>query len=336
MDLWAERGLSSWSGVEAGITGIPGVEVQKLQAAGLRSLLQRRRRRRGKGQDEAWLQHHHQLVKEVEEADKGSGFDVIFYGDSIMESTRGTYMGSSWSDFSPVRDVWLEAFGSKPYVVHTLAIAGDTVQRLLWRMRNGELPKKNHPRVVVVLIGSNDLTSPDCASPGAANRTAAELRGLLVYIHRRLPATQIVAMAVLPKGESWPNKCSTAIAAANARLEAYARANRRWLHFLDVGDKFLTHVDNGEGQQDIVPSLLTADTISPSFYGMRVIVKDLVPLIDSLVAQKPSKQRTAETDRKGDNQASKRLSRRHRAQRRKDMRERAGAKKNKEQDDGFV
>ncbi len=153
---------------------------------------------------------------------------------------------------------------------------------------------------------------------------------------RRLPATQIVAMAVLPKGESWPNKCSTAIAAANARLEAYARANRKWLHFLDVGDKFLTHVDNGEGQQDIVPSLLTADTISPSFYGMRVIVKDLVPLIDSLVAQKPSKQRPAETDRRGDDQASKKLSRRHRAKRRKDMRERAGAKKNKEQDDGFV
>lgn len=64
------------------------MEVQKLQATGSRSLLQRRRRRRGKGQDEAWLQHHQQLVKEVEEADKGSGFDVIFYGDSIMESTR--------------------------------------------------------------------------------------------------------------------------------------------------------------------------------------------------------------------------------------------------------
>lgn len=64
------------------------MEVHKTQAAGVRSLLQRRRRRKGKGQDEAWLQHHQQLVKEVEEADKGSGFDVIFYGDSIMESTR--------------------------------------------------------------------------------------------------------------------------------------------------------------------------------------------------------------------------------------------------------
>lgn len=143
-------------------------------------------------------------------------------------------------------------------------------------------------------------------------------------------------MAVLPKGETWPNTCSKAIAAANARLEAYARANRKWLHFLDVGDKFLTHVDNGEGQQDIVPSLLTADTISPSFYGMRVIVKDLVPLVDSIMAQKSSKQRTAETDRRRNDQASKKMSRRQRAQRRKDMRERAGAKKNKEQDDGFV
>lgn len=33
-------------------------------------------------------------------------------------------MGSSWSDFGPVRDVWVEAFGGKPYAVHTLAIAG--------------------------------------------------------------------------------------------------------------------------------------------------------------------------------------------------------------------
>lgn len=58
------------------------------EEAGVRRLLQRRRRRRGKGQDEAWLQHHQQLVKEVEEADRKSGFDVLFYGDSIMESTR--------------------------------------------------------------------------------------------------------------------------------------------------------------------------------------------------------------------------------------------------------
>lgn len=41
-------------------------------------------------------------------------------------------MGSSWSDFGPVRDVWVEAFGTKPYVVHTLAIAGAVLQTWAW------------------------------------------------------------------------------------------------------------------------------------------------------------------------------------------------------------
>lgn len=63
----------------------------------------------------------------------------------------------------------------------------DTVQRLLWRLKNGELPTKNQPRVAVVLIGTNDLTSPGCSAPSAGNLTAAELRGLLVYMHRHTP-----------------------------------------------------------------------------------------------------------------------------------------------------
>ena len=142
-----------------------------------------------------------------------------------------------------------------------------------------------------------------------------------------MPATQIVAMAVLPKGETWPNACSQAVGAANTRLQAYAKANSHWLHYLDVGDKFLTHVDNGEGQQNIVPSLLTADTVSPSFYGMRVIVKELVPLIDSIIAQKPSSKKSARMSSKGDGGSRKKSSRAERARMRKSMREKASAKR---------
>ncbi len=150
-----------------------------------------------------------------------------------------------------------------------------------------------------------------------------------------MPTTQIVGMAVLPKGETWPNTCSKAITAANARLKAYARANSLWLHYLDVGDKFLTHVDNGNGQQDIVPSLLTADTVSPSFYGMRVIVKELVPLIDGLIAQKPSKPKTAQDGSKIHRGEKRKVTRLERAGRRKSMRDKASAQRKEELDSAY-
>lgn len=59
------------------------------EGAGGRGLQQRaRQRRRGRGQDEQWVRQHEALVREVEAADKEDGFDVLFFGDSIMESTR--------------------------------------------------------------------------------------------------------------------------------------------------------------------------------------------------------------------------------------------------------
>ena len=43
--------------------------------------------------------------------------------------------------------------------------------------------------------------------------------------------------------------------------------------------------DDGHGHQEIVPSLLTQDTLNPSFYGMRIIAKELEALIDTLMTK---------------------------------------------------
>ena len=63
------------------------------------------------------------------------------------------------------------------------------MKKLLWRMKNGEVPLKREPKVAVVMIGTEDLVSPACADPITAPRTAAELRGLLVYMHRCRPSS---------------------------------------------------------------------------------------------------------------------------------------------------
>lgn len=43
--------------------------------------------------------------------------------------------------------------------------------------------------------------------------------------------------------------------------------------------------DDGQGHQEIVPSLLTQDTLNPSQYGIRIIATELEPVLDRLAAQ---------------------------------------------------
>ena len=36
---------------------------------------------------------------------------------------------------------------------------GDTSNNVWWRIKNGELPKNHMPKVVVLMVGANDLTA---------------------------------------------------------------------------------------------------------------------------------------------------------------------------------
>ena len=51
-------------------------------------------------------------------------------------------------------------------------------------MKNGEVPLKREPKVAVVLAGTEDLVSPACREMNVVHRAAADLRRLLVYMHR--------------------------------------------------------------------------------------------------------------------------------------------------------
>ena len=53
-------------------------------------------------------------------------------------------------------------------------LAGDQVGHLWWRVQNGEVPSRRHPKAVVVLIGTNDLTADDCLAKEQASVIAAE------------------------------------------------------------------------------------------------------------------------------------------------------------------
>ena len=58
----------------------------------------------------------------------------------------------------------------------------------------------------------------NCTLTSAAE-TAAGIVEINSLLHAELPATHILNLAVLPKGEVWPNRCSEAILAVNSELE---------------------------------------------------------------------------------------------------------------------
>ena len=54
---------------------------------------------------------------------------------------------------------------------------------------------------------------------GSAQETAQAILGINALLHAELPAAHLVSLAVLPKGETWPNRCSDAILTVNAALQ---------------------------------------------------------------------------------------------------------------------
>lgn len=53
----------------------------------------------------------------------------------------------------------------------------------------------------------------------SAQETAAGILEINSLLRAELPETHILSLAVLPKGEVWPNRCSDAILTVNAELE---------------------------------------------------------------------------------------------------------------------
>lgn len=231
--------------------------------------------------EDTWLTCHRQFVKELDEWDKQGGWDVLFYGDSIIEEWRGTFLGAPWGPFHDVRKVWDEFFGRKSYRAHSMGIASDGVEQLLWRIQHGELPSQgqHHPKVVVVHVGTNDIAGECTVETG--QKVADQMQTLLDEFHQHLPSTHIVVMAILPKGEVWPNRCSEAIDEANTRIQGLTEGSDH-LHFLDIGQAFLSETLDGDRFE--IKETLMPDSMHPSAVGMRIIATRLEPLVSQLVA----------------------------------------------------
>jgi lysophospholipase L1-like esterase len=175
---------------------------------------------------------------------------LVFIGDSL------TY---EWTTIGA--PVWNSTFG--PDGALDLGIVGDTTQNVLWRLDQGELAGL-HPRLAVLLIGTNDIP---------ASWTADEIaKGVLAVakaVRHRLPDTRLLLLSLLPRGDG---SYGPAVTAVDAVLGRSARPGG--VSYLDAGSA----LEAAGGPRN--PDFYQADLLHIWATSYRLLADQLQPVVN--------------------------------------------------------
>lgn len=217
-----------------------------------------RAKERAKGQWTAFIRHHENRKKWVTE----KPVDLLMIGDSIIfEYDRSA------------RKIWDEYYGKRNAV--NIASSGDRTSHMLWHIQDGGLDgmKERNPKVVVMLIGTNNRGKPE----NKGKDTARGILALLKEIHHRLPESKIVLMALLPRGWKPDDKGRARNNEINEIIKNYA--DNKTVYWLDVGDVFLDK--DGNLKRDLIK-----DSLHPSTpKGYRALSEAMEPTIKKLLGE---------------------------------------------------
>ena len=204
-----------------------------------------------------WQERHEAAVKAVESQKP----ELVFVGDSITHLFGGKPEG-----YNHGQKVWDKFYGSRNAV--NLGFGWDRTQQALWRLQNGEF-EGIHPKAAVVLIGTNNLT-PNNARGNTNEEIAAGVKAVCDTIHAKSPATHILLMGLLPRGENPKELNRIRIVQINQLLSKLNGKNG--ITYMDIGSKFL----DAEGK--MLPDV-TGDKLHPNEKGYTIWAEAIEPTL---------------------------------------------------------
>lgn len=217
-----------------------------------------------------WADRHRAILKSVATRPDP---EVILIGDSITNNYDKASPPDE--DFQPT---WRLFYA--PRHALNLGFSGDTTSNVLWRLRHGEVDGP-HPKVAILLIGTND------SSVGGRDAVQTErgIDAVVVELERRLPATRILLLGILPSAVS--NAKSATDAAINAHLAASYGENPR-VTYLDIGAIFR----RPDGQLDASifydPRLpQRGKPLHPDTRGQRMMAETIEPTLARMLDEAP-------------------------------------------------
>lgn len=206
-----------------------------------------------------WKDRFEQKCKVAE----AGGFDVLFVGDSITHA---------WENGNGGKAVWDRDIA--PLKAANFGYSGDRTENVLWRLDHGELSGKLDPKVVVIMIGTNN-TGHRSDKPA---EIFAGVEAIVGRLTARFPKAQILLLDIFPRGEQANDAMRMNNTQANSALTKLDGSAGGRVHFFPIGGKFLTA--DGTLARDIMPDLL-----HPNAKGYEIWSAAMVPEIKKLLAK---------------------------------------------------
>jgi lysophospholipase L1-like esterase len=204
---------------------------------------------------------HQQLL---EKAAKG-GVDIYFEGDSIVRRWGAT-------DYPDFLANWNKNFFG--WNAADFGWGADTIQNILWRLKNGELDNVN-PKVLVLLAGTNNVGG--MTMPGKEEEKAADItkgiEAIIKIMREKAPEATIIVTGIFPRNDNMA--AMTVINRVNSNLSKSADGKK--VRFLNINDKL------ADAGGKLFDGMMNSDKLHPAIKGYQVWADALKPLFQELL-----------------------------------------------------
>lgn len=205
---------------------------------------------RGKN-DSWWIPYFKNKLKQARK-------DVLFLGDSITD--LWTYPADY--KYPGGLNTWNEKFKD---IGTNFGLTGDKTQTVLWRLTEGKSLNEYKPKLIVLLIGINNLLQGDTPQD-----TAEGIKTIVQYLRKQVPGAKILLLGILPCRKSPQHPIREKIKETNSRISALDDGQN--IYFVDIGHVFLEK--DGSTTKKIL-----RDTLHLSPKGYEIFAKALEPEI---------------------------------------------------------
>jgi lysophospholipase L1-like esterase len=209
-------------------------------------------------------------------------YDLVLIGDSITHS-----LGELDGKYAPNRAVWDRHFA--PRHALNLGMNGQRTEEILWNLQHGELEFAQSPKVVMLLIGTNNADDRHFRRVHTPEQIFAGTKAIVDLIRRRHPTTKVLVLRIFPRGGDAEKSVSPPAFNSSAQcLETCRRAGELTAKLADGKHVFWLDVNHVFLRPDgTINTERMWDLLHPSPAGAEAWVQAVEPTLAKLMGDKP-------------------------------------------------